>query len=204
MHKRFFWVHAWEPGKSKGSDLFANLPTIALHDDSKRYSTRRISMEYDVVVVGGGIAGLTAASYCARENLTVLLCEKQAMLGGTVNSFEREGFVFDLGIRSIENSGIIFPMLEQLGIEMDFIRSLVSVGVADQVLNVDTAESLEDYVAFLKNQFPDNTQDIDRIMQEIRKTMGYMDVLYGIDNPLLLDSMYDIKYMTKTLLPWSF
>lgn len=161
-------------------------------------------MEYDVVVVGGGIAGLTAASYCARENLTVLLCEKQAILGGTVNSFEREGFVFDLGIRSIENSGIIFPMLEQLGIEMDFIRSLVSVGVADQVLNVDTAESLEDYVAFLKNQFPDNTQDIDRIMQEIRKTMGYMDVLYGIDNPLLLDSMYDIKYMTKTLLPWSF
>lgn len=161
-------------------------------------------MKYDVVVVGGGIAGLTAASYCAREHLSVLLCEKQAVLGGTVNSFKRDGFVFDLGIRSIENSGIVFPMLKQLGIELEFNRSLVSVGVADQILNIDSEESLDEYATFLKNQFPGSTVDIDRIMAEIRKTMGYMDVLYGIDNPLLLDSMTDITYMTGTLLPWSF
>ncbi|MDY0290322.1 MAG: NAD(P)/FAD-dependent oxidoreductase [Sphaerochaeta sp.] len=161
-------------------------------------------MRYDVVVVGGGIAGLTAASYCARENLSVLLCEKQAVLGGTVNSFERDGFVYDLGIRSIENSGIVFPMLRQLGIELEFSRSLVSVGVADQITDIDSKESLDDYADLLKNQFPGNTGDIDLIMREIRKTMGYMDVLYGIDNPLLLDSMTDITYMTRTLLPWSF
>lgn len=147
---------------------------------------------------------MTAASYCARENLSVLLCEKQAMLGGTVNSFERDGFVFDLGIRSIENSGIIFPMLKQLGIDMEFIRSLVSVKVADQVIHVETAENLDDYSIFLKNLFPGNSPDVDRIIKEVRKTMGYMDVLYGIDNPLLLDSMHDIRYMTRTLLPWSF
>jgi len=161
-------------------------------------------MKYDVIVVGGGIAGLTAASYCARENLSVLVCEKHASLGGNANSFERGGFVFDQGIRSIENSGIIFPMFRQLGIEIDFIKSSVSLGVADQMIKVDTPESLDDYANLLGKQFPDNVHDIGLIKEEIRKIMGYMDVLYGIDNPLFLDSFHDIKYLTKTLLPWLF
>lgn len=161
-------------------------------------------MKYDVVVVGAGVAGLTAASYCARENLSVLLCEKHTSIGGNVNSFERGGFVFDQGIRSIENSGIIFPMLKQLGIEIDFIRSSVSLGVTDQIIKVDTRESLDDYAKLLAKQFPDSTQDIDAIIREIRKVMGYMDVLYGIDNPLFLDSYKNLKYLTTTLFPWLF
>lgn len=32
--------------------------------------------------------------------------------------------------------------------------------------------------------------------------MGYMDVIYGIDNPLFLDNMHDREYLLKTLLPW--
>ena len=87
---------------------------------------------YDVVVVGGGIAGLTAAAYCARAGLSVLLCEKQDRTGGLVNSFKRNGFVYDQGIRAIENSGIVFPMLKQLGIEMNWVRSLVTLAIGNE------------------------------------------------------------------------
>ena len=31
--------------------------------------------------------------------------------------------------------------------------------------------------------------------------MGYMDILYGIDNPLFMD-LTDLKYVTRTILPW--
>jgi phytoene dehydrogenase-like protein len=160
-------------------------------------------MLYDILVVGGGVAGLTAAAYGARAGHSVLVCEQQPSVGGHVNSFERNGFVFDQGIRSIENSGIIFPMLKQLGIELEFVRSAVSLGVADDMIAVDTPQSLADYEALLCRLFPENKKDITRIVQEIRKIMGYMDILYGIENPLFLES-YNMSYMVSTLLPWMF
>ena len=160
-------------------------------------------MLYDILVVGGGVAGLTTAAYCARAGHSVMVCEQQPSVGGHVNSFVRNGFVFDQGIRSIENSGIIFPMLKQLGIELEFVRSAVSLGVADDMIAVDTPQSLADYEGLLCRLFPDNKDDIARIVQEIRKIMGYMDILYGIENPLFLES-YSLSYMVSTLLPWLF
>jgi phytoene dehydrogenase-like protein len=50
--------------------------------------------------------------------------------------------------------------------------------------------------------FPENTLEVNQIAQEIEKVMDYMDVLYGIDNPLFLDNMKDREYLMKTLLPW--
>ena len=91
-------------------------------------------MTYDVIVAGGGISGLTASAYLAKSGYTVLLCEKESKVGGLVNSFERDGFRYDGGIRAVENSGIMFPMLRQLGIDLDFVRSTVSIGLGTDVI----------------------------------------------------------------------
>ncbi|MFW9981551.1 MAG: oleate hydratase, partial [Candidatus Thorarchaeota archaeon] len=64
------------------------------------------------LIVGGGMAGLTAAVYLARAGHDVLLLEKNKECGGLLNSFQREGFTFDAGARSILNAGVIHPMLK--------------------------------------------------------------------------------------------
>ena len=72
-------------------------------------------MTSDVIVVGGGAAGLSAAAYIARAGRSAALFERQARLGGLVQSVERDGFVFDMGLRAVENAGIVLPMVDELG-----------------------------------------------------------------------------------------
>lgn len=161
-------------------------------------------MKYDAVVVGGGIAGLTAAAFLAKSGLSVALFEKQPKTGGLVQTFHRNNVYFDSGLRSIENSGIVFPMLKQLGIDIDFQKSIVSVGIENRVIKVIDKDSIAEYEAFLKSFYPENSNDISAIIKEIKKIMGYMDVLYGIDNPALMEFAKNKKYLFGELLPWLF
>jgi phytoene dehydrogenase-like protein len=160
-------------------------------------------MEYDVVIVGSGMSGLTAAAYLVKSGMNVLLCEKEKKVGGLVGSFDFNGFTFDSGIRAIENSGIVRPMLRQLGINVEFVRNPVSIGIENEVVNLSSKDSLSDYLRMLGHQFPGRGSEIERIGGEIRRIMHYMDVMYGIDNPLFMDMMKDKEYLYGTILPWS-
>lgn len=52
---------------------------------------------FDVIVIGSGIGGLTAAALLARYGKQVLVCESHAIPGGAAHSFSRRGFHFDSG-----------------------------------------------------------------------------------------------------------
>ena len=159
---------------------------------------------YDAIIVGAGAAGLTAAAFLAKNQKNVLLIEKEEACGGLVNSFTHNGFTFDGGIRALENAGVLFPMLKQLGIEMDLVRNDVTVGIGDKVIALRNKDSLFDYEALLIHHFPAQTEEIRAITSEMKKIARYMDIQYGIDNPLFLDPVKDGKYLLKEVLPWMF
>ncbi|MBW6441697.1 NAD(P)/FAD-dependent oxidoreductase [Patescibacteria group bacterium] len=158
--------------------------------------------KYDTIVVGGGIAGLTSASYVSKSGQKVLLIEKNKECGGLVNTFERDGFHFDVGVRALEDAGIIKPMLKDLGIEIEFVKSPVSLGIEDEIINIDNIESLEKYKELLLKFYPESESEIDEIIKNIKNIMKHMDVLYGIENPLFKDLKRDTNFIFKKLLPW--
>jgi phytoene dehydrogenase-like protein len=157
---------------------------------------------YNTVIVGGGIAGLTSAAYLSREGQKVLLIEKNSECGGLVNSFTRDGFHFDAGVRALEDAGIIFPMLKNLGIELEVVKSPVSIGIENEIIDIKDRDSLSEYRELLIKFFPESEGEINEVLKIIGTVMKHMDVLYGIENPFFKDLKHDRTYIFKKLLPW--
>lgn len=157
-----------------------------------------------IIIVGGGISGLTTATSLANRGANVLLVEKNEKTGGLVNSFTRKGFVFDGGVRAIENAGMIKPMLEELEIDLTLYKSDVSIGVEDLVINAETEESVDDYEEMLKKLYPDSEDDVERVISVIKKFDKYMNVLFGSDSPFFKDAKRDRSYYFTTFIPWVF
>ncbi len=164
-----------------------------INDDNKK-----------IVIVGAGMAGLTAAAYLSRQNYNVLLLDKNDRIGGLLNTFEYDGFFFDAGPRAFVNSGIVKPMLKDLDIEWDFLENKISIGIEDQLFRVDSMDALEEYKRILTNLYPEKIGDIEKILSITYKLSEYTKVLYEFDNPNFVDFMSDKKYIFRKLIPWTF
>jgi C-3',4' desaturase CrtD len=73
----------------------------------------------DVVVVGAGIAGLTAAALLARAGLSVELLEAHTQSGGCAGTFRRGPWTFDVGatqVAGLEAGGIHERLFRHLGV----------------------------------------------------------------------------------------
>lgn len=74
----------------------------------------------DVVVIGGGMAGLSTACYLARAGVPVTLFEKAANLGGRAATQNHDGYLFNRGIHAIYTGGATSEVLKDLGITYNY------------------------------------------------------------------------------------
>ena len=158
---------------------------------------------FDVIVVGAGMAGLTSAAYLSRDGYRVLVIEKEKNSGGLLGAFSIDGHLVDRGARGIIDSGIFTPMVKQLGLDIELLPNPVRISVGGHSVDFADESSIEDYGAMLHRLYPEHQQEIYRIVMDIKRVMVYMDVLYGIENPLFMSKPYDQTYLLKTLLPWT-
>ncbi len=156
-----------------------------------------------VVIVGAGLAGLTAAAYLTKENYRVLLLDKNDRVGGLVHTFDSDGFFFDGGPRAFVNSGIVQPILKDLGIRWEYLENRISIGIEDQLFQVDSMDSLSEYKRILGRLYPENIGEIEKIISIIFKLSEYTKVLYEFDNPNFGDVFSDKKFIFRELIPWT-
>ena len=71
--------------------------------------------DYDAIVIGAGLAGLTCAAYLAKAGKRVGVLEQHTRPGGLWASFSRRGAIFDISTHWVTEPQTLNRMLEELG-----------------------------------------------------------------------------------------
>jgi len=76
-----------------------------------------VTGRHDVIVIGGGISGLSVAWWLQRNGVDVLLLEKEPACGGTMRAVRKNGWLIEQGPNSaLETTPLFRMMFESLGI----------------------------------------------------------------------------------------
>ena len=71
----------------------------------RRYRASRLDKNYDAIVIGSGIGGLTTAACLSREGKKVLVLEQHYTAGGYTHSYTRNGYEWGVGVHYIGDMG---------------------------------------------------------------------------------------------------
>lgn len=154
------------------------------------------------IIVGAGLAGLTAGAYLARAGRAPLILEKGPSCGGLAQSFNRDGFTFDAGPRAIADAGILKPMLDDLGISLPLRESQVSIGIENEIVHFDGQTGLAEWLSCLRRFFPESIDALEALRPLIHSACNMAGTLRRLPNPVFKNPLADPGYLFTRFIPW--
>jgi all-trans-retinol 13,14-reductase len=149
----------------------------SIHRESKQES-------YDVIVIGAGIGGLSAAALLAKAGKSVLLVERHDRPGGCAHGFSRRRYRFDAGVHLVSGCGaegyrngrIIHRIAQALGVsgETRFIPASPYARAAYPDLAVNLHSGEDAFVSALTERFPeerDNLRALSRLCRNVAEEL---------------------------------
>ncbi len=137
---------------------------------------RGAAESYDVVVIGSGLGGLTAANILAREGRSVLLLEQHYKLGGMATWFKRPGgHIFDISLHGFPY-GMVKSCRRYWSDEIaDSIVQLHHVRFDNPNFSLTTSFNRVDFTQLLTKQFGIEPATIDGFFDTARNMNFYDD-----------------------------
>ncbi|KAI3431833.1 hypothetical protein D9Q98_010586 [Chlorella vulgaris] len=182
----------------------ASAPPAAVDSSSSSSSSAApTDIEYDAVIIGSGMGGLSTAAQMAAQGAKVVVLEKYIIPGGSAAHFDRQGFTFDVG------SSMMFGFGER-GTTNLMTRALAAVGkkletVPDptqihyhlppgpqhpQGWQVKVWREYEEFIAELTSKFPHEKEGIRKLYDEFWKVFNAL-------NSLELKSLEEPRYLLE-------
>ena len=121
------------------------------------------------VIIGGGIGGLVTGALLAKEGYKVTVLEKNAIIGGGLQTFKRQGVSFPTGMHifgGFQEGGNLRKIFAYLGVLDKISLRPMNENVSDVVTLMDDGRTYhlpqgkERYIAYLSELFPDEKEQI--------------------------------------------
>jgi phytoene dehydrogenase-like protein len=132
-----------------------------------------LSPNFDAIIMGSGIGGLTAGAILAKQGMRVAVLEKHSEPGGCAQGFSRKGYTFDSCVHSVSmaDNGFICGLLNELGAR-DSITTIPNSGTArimgpvmDYVLPADLSALTQS----LSRDFPSEKRAVPELLSDMQK-----------------------------------
>jgi thioredoxin reductase (NADPH) len=116
-------------------------PSNAQLASKLQLKTRASRSHYDLIVVGGGPAGLTAAVYTAREAIDTLVIERAAFGGQAAGTEKLDNMPgFPQGVSGLDFSRRLRQQAERFGVELLQAQQVSKIRHVDNYFTVTTAD----------------------------------------------------------------
>lgn len=143
------------------------------------------SQQKTAIIIGGGLGGLFTGAILAKNGIAVTVVEKNATIGGGLQTFKRFGEVFDTGMHvvgGVQEGCNIRRLMEYLGVYDASLFKNVNPECADRIFvaedkqTYDIAAGREGLTNSLTKYFPEEKENIER----------YVEAMYRLTDELPL------------------
>lgn len=136
-------------------------------------------MEYDVVIIGGGLSGLSAAALLAKRKLKVAVVENSYNPGGSCGIFKRGERIFDVGAAMMFGFGekgfnahrFLFNCLEE---PIDMIKHDLLYCVHYDGHKIPFCSDIDAFSDKLAEIFPSQRENLKRFYHDMTKLYGHV------------------------------
>ncbi len=147
----------------------------------------------DIIIIGGGIAGISAGIYAQKNGWNTTIFEMHERLGGQLTSWDRNGYRFDYCLHWLVGTdhGVYHDIWKEVGAitpEVEIVNHRIFMKMEDERYGeFFIYNDLDEWESYLIDMAPEDRHGIEKLCKMMRKS----DHLDAFEHPPEMRSFFD-------------